>query len=124
MAQLTQAQLNSIETDPTYQGLLRQAVIAQAGYWSGQDGVNKGTAAAAEEWFRKRQTAEKLLDQPAESIDRAYWASRSIPEIKNYDINGIGPGSTNQEICTAITSGQWEQLSIYTFTEESKRVLY
>ena len=118
MATLTQGQLAAIEKDMTYQDYLRIAVMAQAGFWK------QSPPQPTEEWFRKRQTAEKFLDQPAESFDRRYWASRSLQDIKNYDINGIGENSTAKEVAEAISDAQWEQLANYTFSEEAKRVLF
>lgn len=119
MGVLSQSQLVAVEQDNSYMNMLRMAVLAQASYWKSQTGVGLASTSAAEEWFRKRQTAENVLANPNVSIDKPYWSAKSLGELKNLDISGVVAETDVATIVAAITTGQWEQLAIYTFTDEA-----
>ena len=121
---LTQTQLITVEAHSGYQNELRGAVLSQSAYWKGNNGVGLATPDAVEEWYRKRQLSENVLSYPNQSIDRAYWSSRSLSSLKTMDVADITEDSTADEIVEAISDTQWEQLAIFTFSEESKKILF
>lgn len=120
---LTQEQLVAVEQNTAYKDQLRMAVLAQAAFWKGNTGVGLATPPLAEEWFRKRQLAENIYSRPDALVDRPYWAGKSLITLKNMDIGGITDVSTADEIVDQISTVQWEQLSIATFTDEAKKTI-
>ncbi len=118
MATLTQAQLTAVEKNETYKDRLRIAGLSQAAF------QKAAAAAATETWFRNRQTAENILANPQVSIQREYWAAKSIGTLKNLNVTGIDETSTADAIVGAISDAQYDTLGTAVFDEEKKKVLF
>lgn len=118
MATLTQDQLIAVEQNTNYRDKIRIAALAQAAFQKSAE------PAATESWFRNRSQAEIILANPNISIDRSYWAAKTVGSLKNLEVAGITEESTADEIADAITGGQYDTLATEVFGEEAKKIVF
>lgn len=118
MAQLTLTQLAQVEQNATYKTKLRVAALNVAAF------QKSASPAATEAWFRNRQTAETLLASPQVSVDTAYWAAKSMAQLKNEDVSGIDANSDAETIALAITDARYASMAETIYAIETKKVLF
>lgn len=121
---LTTKQLSAVESNPTYQGFIRLGALSESKYWKDNAGVNLPDEAAAENWFKRRQYAERLLDTPEVSVDLRRWSAQSLGALSALDVAGIDDTTDAEGIANAITSAQYRTIATEIFEREADKILF
>lgn len=124
MPTLTNKQLSQVESNTTYQGFVRLGALAESQYWKDNGGVNLPDATAAENWYKRRQYAERLLDAPDVSVDLRRWSAQSLGSLADLDVTGIDDTTDAEGIAEAITAPQYRTMATAIFEREADKILF
>jgi hypothetical protein len=124
MPTLTTKQISEVEKNTTYQNFLRLGALAESKYWKDNAGVGLADATIAENWFKRRQYAERLLDTPEVSVDLRRWAAQSLGSLSELDVAGIDDTTEAEDIANAITEEQYRTMATTIFEHEADKMLF